>query len=98
MAKCPKCENETFVSEKLTSPFKMVIVKCQECETAVSSMEDMDLEAWRSYKNHQFFENQFNYLKKEVDDLKSDLKQKNMIIIDLLERLNNKIIIKYDKS
>lgn len=93
MAKCPKCESEKFVSEKVTSPFKMVIVKCGECDTAVSSMEDMDIEDWRKkmFRNHGYFEAQFNELKREVTELKSDLKNKNMIIIDLLEVLNNKI-------
>jgi hypothetical protein len=71
----------------------MVIVKCENCDTAVSTMEDIDLEAWRKsmYKNHGFFENQFNLLKSEVSTLKSELKEKNMIIIDLLETLHNRL-------
>ncbi|KAA0547563.1 hypothetical protein FZW96_11995 [Bacillus sp. BGMRC 2118] len=93
MAKCPKCENDKFVSEKLSNPFKMVLVKCSECDTAVSSMEDMDLEDWRSkmFRNHGFFEQQFNHMKREIEELQSNQKKSNEIIIELLEIINRKL-------
>lgn len=93
MAKCPKCENDKFVGEKVTSPYKMVIIKCKNCDTAISTMEDIDIASWKRdmFKNHGFFEQQFNIMKRELEDLKSKQKKDDQYIIELLEGLHHKL-------
>ncbi|KMN54713.1 MULTISPECIES: hypothetical protein [Bacillus] len=93
MADLKECKHDELKSVKTDSPYKMVILKCKSCEKTISALEDIDMRKWNSnmYRNHQFFENQFNHLRREVDILRSELDKKNMLIIDLLERLNNRL-------
>lgn len=93
MAKCPKCENNTFTMENVKSPTKMVWIKCSECNSVISTLEDINLEAWREsmLKNHGYFEQEFNKVKNELGYLKEELDKKNMLIIELLETINRKL-------
>ncbi|PRS23359.1 MULTISPECIES: hypothetical protein [Bacillus subtilis group] len=93
MADLNECKHDELKSVKTDSPYKMVILKCKSCEKTISALEDIDIQKWNSnmYRNHNYFENQFNLLKREVDSLKNELNKKNVLIIDLLERLNNRL-------
>ncbi|RST66839.1 hypothetical protein EJB14_10040 [Bacillus pumilus] len=88
-----ECKHDELKSVKKDSPFKMMILKCKTCEKTISTLEDIDFRTWNShmYRNHSYFERQLNLLKDEMDSLKREMDHKNMIIIDLLERLNKRM-------
>lgn len=93
MAKCPKCEGVKFDMEKVESPTKMALIVCADCNTVITAMENIDIAKWKSdmVQNHNYFEREIKTLKAELHKVSQKVSDQNVIIIDLLERLNNKI-------
>lgn len=73
--KCPKCEEEIyrFVQEKLEKPFDMVILKCEYCDTVISTMENVDMGETLN----------------EIRNQLNRIDEQNQLIIEILERVYN---------
>ncbi|WP_339227826.1 hypothetical protein NSQ77_19935 [Oceanobacillus sp. FSL K6-2867] len=72
--KCPKCEEQYyFLQEKLERPFKMIVIKCGNCDTAISTMEYVDIE-------EELLE-----IRNQLDEIN----RSNKLMIDLLVNIFN---------
>jgi uncharacterized coiled-coil DUF342 family protein len=98
LAKCPHCEETEFTIEEVESPISMMFVVCVECDTIISSVENLNFDEWEveMEENHNHFKKELNSIRDELKELRSirgemidlqqDIQRKYNFIIELLER------------
>ncbi|MBL3644020.1 hypothetical protein JMN23_16830 [Bacillus sp. RHFB] len=102
MAKCSKCENDSFQVVTLENK-SYCVVQCSECETAIGVLEDIDFKvAHNAIKEkvqlainntvglERLINIRTNEIKSELNKV-NDLQDKIDYILSVSERLNKKI-------
>ncbi|QNG59427.1 hypothetical protein H4O14_16745 [Bacillus sp. PAMC26568] len=103
MAKCPKCENDSFKIVKDESN-KICFVQCIECESAIGVLEDVDFkDSYKTIKeklnlitnNQTGLERVINIRTNEIkSELKKELGEQHdkiNYILNVAEKLNQKL-------